>query len=80
MVNFYGMGDHVIYSSKSDSYKEIIDEQVTQLIDKAYEEAETIVKNSKSFILEGARILQEKKIIRAEELKLLLVFENIWVR
>ena len=73
MVVFYGMGDNVIYSSKSDSYKEVIDEQVTQLIDKAYDEAYIIVNKSKNFIMRGAEILQEKKIIRAEELKVLLV-------
>ena len=79
MVNFYGMGDNVIYSSKSDSYKEVIDEQVTQIIDKAYNEATAIVKESEKFILRGAEILQEKKIIRADELNLLLMFEKLWM-
>jgi cell division protease FtsH len=80
MVNYYGMGDKVIYPNKSDKQKEKIDDQVTHLIHKAYDEAELIVKKSKNFIIKGAEILQEKKIIRADELKLLLVLEKLWVK
>lgn len=78
MISYYGMGENVIYPSKSDKHKEKIDEQVTILIHKAYKEATIIVKKTKNFILKGAEILQEKKIIRAEELNLMMIFDNFY--
>lgn len=68
MITYYGMGSQVIYPSKSDKYRELIDEEVSTLINKAYIKANEIVRESQSFILDGATLLQQNKIIRADEL------------
>jgi cell division protease FtsH len=68
MVIYYGMGEKVIYPSNSEKYKEIIDNEITNLIQNAYGYAEFIVHNSKDFILEGAELLKKEKSINAEEL------------
>ena len=73
MIVYYGMGNQIIYPNKSDKYKELIDEQVFKLINKAYIKAKKIVCDSKEFVLEGAIILQKQKIIRADELKQLFI-------
>lgn len=72
MVTYYGMGKNVIYPSMSDKYKEQIDEQVASIIHEAYDCADVIVKNAKEFIVEGAKALQKKKILRLDDLSLLL--------
>ena len=60
MIVYYGMGNQIIYPNKSDKYKELIDEQVFKLINKAYIKAKKIVCDSKEFVLEGAIILQKQ--------------------
>jgi len=68
MVLYYGMGELIIYPNGSERYKEIIDDDIMQLIEDAHGCAEFIVKNSKDFIRESADLLKETKILRAEEL------------
>jgi len=68
MVVYYGMGKKIIYPSMSDKYKEMIDEEVSSLINDAYGYAEFIVRNSKDFLLEGADMLKREKTIRADSL------------
>ena len=49
-------------------YKEMIDNEVFNLINDAYSYSEFIVKNSKSLIAESAEILKRDKILTAEKL------------
>jgi cell division protease FtsH len=68
MVCYYGMGKKLIYPSTSDKYKEIIDTEVALLIQDAYEYSEYIISNAKGFIQEGATLLKQNKVIKAEML------------
>jgi cell division protease FtsH len=72
MVCYYGMGKKLIYPSTSDKYKEIIDTEVAVLIQDAYEYAEYIISNAKGFIQEGASMLKQNKVIKAETLNALI--------
>lgn len=69
MVIYYGMGKNIISPSLSDKYKEIIDDEVINLINDAYEMSYFIVKNSKDFIQECAEILKRDKLIKADKLR-----------
>jgi cell division protease FtsH len=68
MVIYYGMGEKVIYPSNSEKYKEIIDNEVADLINDAYGYAEFLVRNSKELIFEGAEILKRDKLLTADNL------------
>lgn len=68
MVCYYGMGKKLIYPSTSDKYKEIIDTEVALLIQDAYEYSEYIISNAKGFIQEGANMLKQNKVVKAETL------------
>jgi cell division protease FtsH len=72
MIVYYGMGKHVIYPSMSEKYKEMIDIEVAGLINDAYGYAEFLIRNSKDFIFEGAEILKKEKLLKAEQLILLM--------
>jgi cell division protease FtsH len=72
MVLYYGLGEKIIYPKNSEKYKELIDNEISQLIEDAYEYAEMIVNTSKDFIFEGAELLKENKAILAEDLILLM--------
>jgi len=66
MVCYYGMGKKIIYPSMSEKYKEMIDTEVSTIINDAYGYAEFIVRNSKDLITEGAEILKTDKVLRAD--------------
>ena len=68
MIIYYGMGKNIIYPSLSDKYKELIDDEVNNLINHAYQMSYFIVKNSKEFIKETADILKHDKLIKVEKL------------
>jgi cell division protease FtsH len=68
MVIYYGMGKKVIYPSNSDRYKEMIDDDVAELIQQAYQCSEMIIKESKELLLKGAEILKRDKLLKADEL------------
>jgi cell division protease FtsH len=68
MILYYGMGKEVIYPSRSEKYKEIIDVEIAELLNSAYGYAEYILKQSKDLILEGAEMLQRDKLIKADTL------------
>jgi len=72
MITYYGMGQHIIYPRDSEKYKEIVDDEITQLIKDAYRFSTFIIERSKDFISESSEILKEKKIIKIEELTELL--------
>jgi len=68
MVMYYGMGKSTLYPQLSETYKTMIDKDVFDLINDAYHNAEFIIRNSKKFIMEGASLLVEKKVLTLEEL------------
>ena len=72
MIIFYGMGSNVIYPSLSEKYKELIDNEVVELINEAYRCSNIIIEKSKDFIKETSEILKKDKIIKVNELNNLL--------
>ena len=69
MVIYYGMGTNVIYPSSSDKYKELIDTDVIELINKAYSYAEIILRKSKKLIQETSDILKIDKYLSASTIR-----------
>ena len=72
MITYYGMGEKIIYPSNSEKYKELIDNEITNLIQEAYTYSSIIIENSKDFIYEGAILLKEKRMLTADQLKELI--------
>ena len=79
MVCYYGMGKQIIYPNKSEKYKEIIDHEVETLLNDAYGYAEFILRNSKDLMFEGAEILKENQLLKAETMIELIntKYENV---
>jgi len=72
MVVYYGMGKQMIYPSLSDKYKEMIDEDVIELIHSATDYATSILLENKEKIERGSRILERERILKREDLFALL--------
>ncbi len=72
MIVYYGMGSNAIYPKMSDKYKEMVDLEISNLINDAYKMASIIVKNTKNLIFECATILKEEKIIKIDTLTKLI--------
>lgn len=68
MITYYGMGQQIIYPTDSEKYKEIVDDEIYQLIDDAYKFSKFIIERSNDFIFESAELLKEKKTVKIEEL------------
>jgi len=68
MVVYYGMGTNIIYPSTSEKYKELIDNDVIDLINNAYNYAQIIINESKDLIYETSEILKKDKIIKADKI------------
>jgi ATP-dependent Zn protease len=68
MITYYGMGEKVIYPSNSEKYKEMIDNEITKLLQEAYTYASIIIEESKDFIYDGSLILKEKRLLTADQL------------
>ena len=68
MVVYYGMGSNIIYPSSSEKYKEMIDNDVIDLINNAYNYAQIIIMNCKDLIYETSEILKQDKILKAEKI------------
>jgi ATP-dependent Zn protease len=62
------MGKKIIYSVMSDKYKEMVDNEITTMINDAYKKAEHIIRIFKDLIEEGAEELIVQKIITADYL------------
>jgi cell division protease FtsH len=69
MVIYYGMGSNVIYPRTSEKYKEMIDNDVNNLLMNAYEYAEMIVVECKELIYETAQLLKKDKLLKADKIK-----------
>jgi cell division protease FtsH len=68
MITYYGMGELAIYPNHSEKYKEIIDNEITKLLQEAYTYASVIIHNARDFIYEGALLLKENRVLTAEQL------------
>jgi cell division protease FtsH len=72
MILYYGLGEKIIYPVNSEKYKEMVDNEISNLIQDAYGYAELIIHNSKDFINEGAELLKEQKVVQSEQLSKIL--------
>lgn len=72
MILYYGMGKSVIYPSSSEKYKEMIDNEVAELIDSAYAYSVYILQQCKEALIESADILKRDKLLQCSDLETLL--------
>ena len=68
MVLYYGMGSNIIYPSNSEKYKELIDNDVIELINSAYSYAQMLIFMCKDLIYETSEILKKDKLLKASSL------------
>lgn len=68
MVMDYGMGKSSIYPSKSEKYLAMIDDEIYDLINEAYSQAETIVRKYKDVVYEYSEILKRDYAVNVESL------------
>jgi ATP-dependent metalloprotease FtsH len=68
MVLYYGMGSNIIYPSNSEKYKELIDNDVIELINNAYSYAQMLIFMCKDLIYETSEILKRDKLLKASAL------------
>lgn len=66
MVLYYGMGSNIIYPYTSDKYKELIDNDILELINSAYHYASAILRKSKYLIRETSEMLKKEKVLKAD--------------
>lgn len=76
MIVYYGMGEHVLYPTSSEKYKEMIDNDIIKIIEDAYEYSKFIIQNSKEFVSKGAELLKTDKTVTAEQLIVMLEETN----
>ena len=79
MIIYYGMGSNIIYPSLSETYKELIDTEVVNLINQAYKCAYVIIGHSKEFINETSIILKQDKIIKVDKLNELIKTKYLYL-
>jgi ATP-dependent metalloprotease FtsH len=72
MVLYYGMGSNIIYPSNSEKYKELIDNDVIDLINNAYNYANMLIITCKDLIYETSEMLKKDKLLKAEALNNLI--------
>jgi cell division protease FtsH len=68
MIMYYGMGNNIIYPMHSEKYKEMVDAEISVIIQQAYDVTKYIIEHSKCLIEETAFILKEQKTLYAEEI------------
>ena len=68
MITYYGMGSKLIYPKNSEKYKNIVDEEVFNLIEEAYTQTEQMMNDMKQFVKEASEILKDKQLVTREEL------------
>lgn len=72
MILYYGMGKSVIYPNSSEKFKEMIDNEVAELIDSAYAYSVYILQQCKEALVEGADILKRDKLLPCSDLETLI--------
>ena len=65
MIVYYGMGETILYPSSSEKYKEIIDDEVSMLINNAYVLGRGVLENCRDIIVETSARLQKEKQLNA---------------
>lgn len=80
MVVSYGMGTQSIYPYSSDKSKELIDNEVKNLLEKAIKKSRYIIENSKELIEELYPILIDKKVLNRDtiEMKMYRKYSHIF--
>ena len=80
MILYYGMGKEVIYPSRSEKYKEIVDVEIADLLNSAYQYSMYILEQSKELMLEGAELLKRDKIVSAATLEEIMrtKYPDVW--
>lgn len=68
MITYYGLGKHVIYPDSSDKYRQLIDDDVSAIIESAYQSSKEILVKAKKMILEGADLLKIDRIVKSDRL------------
>lgn len=68
MITYYGMGSKLIYPKNSEKYKNIVDEEVFNLIEEAYTQTEQMMNDMKQFVKEASEILKDKQLVTRQEL------------
>jgi cell division protease FtsH len=63
MILTFGMGSKIIFPYTSDKSKEVIDAEISELINIAYNKAKLIITNSKKLIDECANILSTEHVL-----------------
>jgi ATP-dependent Zn protease len=66
------MGSNIIYPSNSEKYKELIDNDVIELINNAYNYAQMLIITCKDLICETSEILKRDKLLKADALSSLI--------
>ena len=72
MVLYYGMGSNVIYPSNSEKYKEMIDNDVIELINSAYSCAQMIILSCRDLIYETSELLKKHKLLKHDDIQRLI--------
>jgi cell division protease FtsH len=68
MITYYGMGSKLIYPKNSEKYKNIVDEEVFNLIEEAYTQTEQMMNDMKVFVKEASEVLKDKQLVTRGEL------------
>jgi cell division protease FtsH len=68
MILYYGMGNSLIYPMNSEKYKETVDDEISVLIQQAYDITKVIVEHTRCIIEDLANVLKERKSLDAEEI------------
>jgi cell division protease FtsH len=66
MVIYYGMGKRLVYSDKSEKYREEIDNDIAFFISTAYTYSKNIIDKNKDLIIDCAILLKTNKILKPD--------------
>jgi cell division protease FtsH len=66
MVIYYGMGKRLVYSDKSEKYREEIDNDIAFFISTAYSYSKNIIEKNKNLIIDCAILLKTNKILKPD--------------
>tara|TARA_B100000963_G_C22638153_1_gene678739 strand:+ start:1863 stop:3650 length:1788 start_codon:yes stop_codon:yes gene_type:complete len=69
MITVYGMGDKTFYASSSDKSKELIDNEITKLLENAETKSKEIIEDAKNLFNYLKHLLIQKQNIRREEIE-----------
>jgi cell division protease FtsH len=74
MVRHYGMGQQLIYPlANSEKYKEMVDNEIMELVKDAYEYSKFLLESHRHLILKGAGVLQRDRLLTLSDLEDMVV-------